>query len=117
MKAARRVFLYEKKSHIAAKLRVEKDGETTILVVTMKGRTGRFKLIEGKAEGHDDPLTFYFYVSAMTNQEVALDSKRKHLSLVSLFYILFFLVLVILRYVFVFLLTNFRKGDRSTSVQ
>ena len=46
MKDARKVFLSGKKPFIAAKLQVEKDGESTILVITMKGRMGRLKLIE-----------------------------------------------------------------------
>jgi hypothetical protein len=58
---------------VAANLWMEKDG---VLVITMKGRTGRFKLIEGEEsctgkEADDDPLTYHFqvHVSAVTNQE------------------------------------------------
>lgn len=93
----------------AAYLRVEDDG---VLVITMKGRTGRFKLIEGD---DDDPLTFHFHVSALTNQEKA-PKREKPQKSVSLIFFFFNLILIILLYVFISLLSGFRKRD-STSAQ
>ena len=94
---------------IAAYLRVEDDG---VLVITMKGQTRRFKLIEGD---DDDPLTFHFHVSALTNQEKV--PKREDISgTIFLVFLSIFFILIILPYVFIFLLTGFRKGD-STKAQ
>ena len=97
---------------VAANIRVEDDG---VLVITMKGQTGRFKLIEGDDTIHDDPLTFHFHVSALTNQEKVL-KREKPPETVFVVYQLFSCILVILPYVFIFLLTGFRNGD-STSAQ
>ena len=117
---------------IAANLRVDNDG---VLVITMKGRTGRFKLIEGDDTIDDDPLTFHFHVSALTNQEKV--QKREEPPIknwkiyqlerwrpksafarrISLIYILFSCTLAILPYVFIALLTGFLEGDSSTSAQ
>ena len=94
---------------IAANLRVEDDG---VLVITMKGLIRRFRLIEGD---DDDPLTFHFYVSAVTNQE-KVPKRENPTESVSLVFYCFNLILIILPYVFIFLLTGFRKGD-STSAQ
>jgi hypothetical protein len=105
------------KALTAANLRMDKDG---VLVITMKGRTGLFKLIEGEEsckEADDDPLTYHLYVSAVTNQEKVPKHEELLVVRLSLLYVfLFSLILVILPYVFIFLLTNFRKGG-STSAQ
>ena len=98
---------------VAAYLRVEHDG---VLVITMKGRTGRFKLIEGDDAINDDPLTFHFHVSAVTNQENVLEREEPPWTIFTLIFILFFLILIILPYVFIFRLSGFHNGD-STSVQ
>jgi hypothetical protein len=98
---------------IAANIRVENDG---VLLITMKGRTVRFKLIEGDAID-DDPLTFHFHVSAVTNQEkVPTREEPPLITSVFLIYFSLFLILAILPYVFISILSGFRKGD-STSAQ
>ena len=99
----------------AAYLRVEDGG---VLVITMKGRTGRFQLIESGDAIDDDPLTtFHFHVSAVTNQEKVQKRLGEDLAeIVSFFHSFINLILMILPYVFIFLLTGFRKGD-STEAQ
>ena len=117
-------------SLVAANLRVDNDG---ILVITMKdtGRTGRFKLIEDDTAIDDDPLTFHFYVSALTNQAKIMKREEPYRKLFGwtvlpkmfkfdtrsiLIYGLFYSTLGILPHVFIFLLTGFGNGD-STSAQ
>ena len=93
---------------VAANIRVEDDG---VLVITMKGRTGRFKLIEAD---DDDPLTFHFHVSTLTNQE-KVPNREVEPEAVLVIYSLFACILII-PYIFISVLTGFRNGD-STHAQ
>ena len=68
---------------IAAHLRLDEDG---VLVITMKGRTGQFKLIEGDDAIDDDPLTFHFHVCVVTNQEKIPKREEPPVTFVSLIY-------------------------------
>ena len=92
---------------IPAKIRVE-DG---VLFITMKGRTGRFKLVEN--DDACDGNTFHFRVSAVTNQETIPKREAPPVTFTHLnrSYYLFFTILAVLPYVFIFLLTGFGKGN------
>lgn len=70
---------------IAAYLQVEDGG---VVVITMKCRIARFKLAEGD---DDDPLTFHFHISALTNQEKVL-KREKPLGTVTLIFYFFYLI-------------------------
>jgi len=95
---------------IAAYIRVEDDG---VLVITMKGRTGRFKLIESD---DDDPLTFHFHVSALTNQEEVLKREETTKADIIVFHLFSIVILNILPFAFIYLFTGYSKGN-STSAQ
>ena len=102
---------------IAAKIRVE-DEVNGVLIITMKGLTKRFKLIEDNSKKEAcDGNTFHFYVCPATNEEVPKSDSELAVSLTYLkcLYYLCFTILAVVPYVFIFLLTGFRNGNSTTA--